>query len=115
MFPLEERIVNLADPGGYRYLRVSIVLEFLPETAEFYHLPPEKRQEEEKRFKQELMRQKPVIDDIVTYVLSSKTFAEVFTVEGKEQLKEELMEKLNASLGEGKYVGAVYFTDFVIQ
>ncbi|MCD6290010.1 MAG: flagellar basal body-associated FliL family protein [Anaerolineae bacterium] len=115
MFPLKERVVNLADPGGYRYLRVSIVLEFLPKSAEFYRLPSEKRKKEEDQFKQELMRQKPVIDDIVTYVLSSKTFADVFTIEGKERLKKELMEKLNASLGEGKYVGAVYFTDFVIQ
>ncbi|NOZ28603.1 MAG: hypothetical protein GXP39_11200 [Chloroflexi bacterium] len=115
MFPLGERLVNLADPGGYRYLRISIVLEFLPESAEFYHLPPEKRREEEELFKEELTRQKPVIDDVITYVLSSKTFAEVFTVEGKEELKKEIMEKLNESLGSGKYVGAVYFTDFVVQ
>ncbi len=115
LFPLGERVVNLADPGGYRYLRVSITLEFLPESAEFYRLPPDKRVAEEERFKEELARQKPIIDDLVISILSSKTFAEIFSLEGKQQLKEELMEQLNASLGEGKYVGAVYFTDFVVQ
>ncbi|MCS7220749.1 MAG: flagellar basal body-associated FliL family protein [Anaerolineae bacterium] len=115
LFSLGERVVNLADPGGYRYLRVSITLEFLPESAEFYRLPPEKRMAEETHFKEELMRQKPIIDDLVISILSSKTFAEIFSLEGKQQLKEELMEQLNASLGDGKYVGAVYFTDFVVQ
>jgi flagellar FliL protein len=115
LFPLGERVVNLADPGGYRYLRISIILEFLPESVEFYRLPPEKRTAEEERLKEELTRQKPIMDDLVISILSSKTFAEIFSLEGKQQLKEELMEQLNAHLGEGKYVGAVYFTDFVVQ
>lgn len=115
LFSLGERVVNLADPGGYRYLRVSITLEFLPESAEFYRLPPEKRMAEEERLREELMRQKPIIDDLVISILSSKTFAEIFSLEGKQRLKEELMEQLNASLGDGKYIGAVYFTDFVVQ
>jgi len=115
MFSLGERVVNLADPGGYRYLRVSITLEFLPESAEFYRLPPETRKGVEALFVEDLARQKPIIDDIVISILSSKTFAEVFTLEGKQQLKEELIQQLNASLGDRKYVGAVYFTDFVVQ
>ena len=115
MFPLGQRIVNLADPGGYRYLRVDITLEFLPESVEFYRLPPEQREEEEAKIKEDLMKQKPVIDDVVISVLSSKTFAEVFTLEGKQQLKEELKEKLNEALAGEHYVGAVYFTDFVVQ
>ena len=69
LFPLGERIVNLADPGGYRYLRISITLEFLPESAEFYRLPAEKRKEEETVFLEDVTRQKPVIDDLVISVL----------------------------------------------
>jgi flagellar FliL protein len=115
LFPLGERIVNLADPGGYRYLRIAITLEFLPESAEFYKLPPAERAAREEEFQAEVTRQKPLIDDLVISILSSKTFADIFTLEGKEQLKAELIEKLNATLGDKKYVGAVYFTDFVVQ
>ncbi|GAB4558627.1 MAG: hypothetical protein Kow0047_03920 [Anaerolineae bacterium] len=115
MFPLGERIVNLADPGGYRYLRTSIVLEFLPESAEFYRLPAEERSVVEEEFKAKLTRQKAVIDDTVISILSSKTFEDIFTMEGKERLKQEIMDTLNQRLGEGKYIGAVYFTDFVVQ
>src|SRR5437762_1372056 len=33
-FVIKDRIVNLADPGGRRYLRFSVTIQFAPETTE---------------------------------------------------------------------------------
>lgn len=58
----------------------------------------------------------PMIRDAVIKVLSSKKAADVLTVEGKEQIKEELIESMNEATGleEGPIV-AVYFSDFIVQ
>lgn len=58
----------------------------------------------------------PIIRDAIIHVLSSKKAAEVLSLEGKEQLKEELVEALNEASGleEGPVV-AVYFNDFIVQ
>lgn len=63
-----------------------------------------------------LAEREPMIKDAVIRVLSSKKTAEVLTVDGKDQLKEELIEAINAATGleEGPVV-AVYFTEFIIQ
>lgn len=109
-----QRIVNLADPGGYRFLRISIVLEFLPSSPNYYTLNPERQATFDENFRAELDRQRPVIDNVITDVLTSKTFDEIFTVQGKEQLRIELQENLNRQL-RNRYVQRVLITDFVIQ
>ncbi|RME66336.1 MAG: hypothetical protein D6790_00315 [Caldilineae bacterium] len=109
-----QRIVNLADPGGYRYLRIQVVLEFLPDNADYYSLEGEKLTAEQERIRAEIDRQRPLIDDVITNVLTSKTFDEVFTVEGKAQLRQELKEELNRTL-RNRHVENVLITDFVVQ
>ena len=58
----------------------------------------------------------PMIKDAIIKVLSSKTPAEVLTVAGKEQLKEELIEAMNEATGldEGPIVN-IYFREFIVQ
>lgn len=58
----------------------------------------------------------PMIRDAVLHVLSSKKAEEVLSPEGKEQLKEELIEAINEATGldEGPVV-QVYFLEFLIQ
>ena len=109
-----QRIVNLADPGGFRFLRTAIVLEFLPASPEYYNLEGEKRTALEDEFIAQLDRQRPVIDNVITDVLTSRSFDEVFTVEGKSGLREELREQLNKNL-RNRHVVRVLITDFVIQ
>lgn len=109
-----QRIVNLADPGGYRFLRISIVLDFLPDSPEFYTLEGEKRTVAEETFLADVKRQRPLIDNTVTNVLTSRTFEDIFTVEGKNRLREELQKELNEHL-RNRYVQRVLITDFVIQ
>ncbi len=56
------------------------------------------------------------IRDVIIRILSSKTAAEVLTQEGKERLKEELVEGINEASGmEEPPVTSVFFTDFIVQ
>ncbi|MCB0155645.1 MAG: flagellar basal body-associated FliL family protein [Anaerolineae bacterium] len=114
MYELDTKVVNLAEPGGLRYLQTSVVLELWPLTDNFSMLEGEERLAAGDLFKETIDRRRPVIDDIVTTHLSSKTFNEIATVEGKQALKEELIVAINENLG---YQGVmnIYFTDFIVQ
>ena len=88
-------LVNLADPGQLRYLKVTLHVE-TPLAGEEY----------EKRL--------PQLRDSVLSILSSKYFKDILTSEGKNVLREEIKEKMNQLLVETK-VRNIYFTEFVIQ
>jgi flagellar basal body-associated protein FliL len=56
------------------------------------------------------------IKDTLLRVLSSKKAEDVLTAEGKERLKEELIEGLNEAVAlEEPPLTGVYFTEFIIQ
>ena len=58
----------------------------------------------------------PMMRDAIIRTLSSKTADEVLTPEGKEQLKDELMEVINESLDvEEEVVTGLYFSEFILQ
>ncbi len=56
----------------------------------------------------------PVMDDVVITLLSTKTFEELYTAEGKERLRLELMQAISNRLPEFHLL-SVYFTEFVVQ
>jgi len=56
----------------------------------------------------------PQIRDLLLTLLSSKTFDEVRTAEGKQQLREEIIARVNQVL-DRDVVKAVYFTEFIVQ
>ncbi len=114
LLPVGTKVINLADPGGYRYLKTSIVLEFEPEDPKFTSLKGEARLKKEEEMVKELKSRTAVYEDIITTLLSSKTFEEVFTIQGKEHLKAEIKERINTRLGREEVL-EVYFTEFVIQ
>ena len=98
MYPLDQFIINLlASGGGKRYLKTSIALEL--SIAEM---------------QVELDNKRNVSRDTVITILSSKTFEEVQTAKGKQKLKEELMERLNEFLVDGRIMN-IFFTEFVVQ
>lgn len=63
-----------------------------------------------------MMSRYPIIRDAVIRILSSKTAPDLLTLDGKDSLKEELVEAINTAIGldEGPVV-AVYFVEFMIQ
>jgi flagellar FliL protein len=94
---LETFIVNLADKGGKRYLRVSMDLELEKEdTVKVV----------EKRL--------PKIRDAILMILPTKKYEDIGTVEGKSALRNEILTKIN-ELMKSEEIKNIYFTEFVVQ
>lgn len=94
-------VVNLADPGGVRYLRVGLSLVIAGTEAEAKHLEESKVQ---------LLR----IRSAVLELLSQQISEQVVTPEGKAALKHAIQEQASAVL-EPVEVTDVLFTEFVVQ
>lgn len=116
------KIVNLADPGGRRYLKATIVLEVaappevLAATAQAGKDGGEGGSPNAAltAFNDEINKRIPMINDTLTTLLSSKTFESIYTVEGKEALRLEILTEIDKRLPD-LHVIAVYFTEFVVQ
>jgi flagellar FliL protein len=97
LVPFDSFIANLADDDANRYLKATFQIEFLGAA------PPE-----------DLNENLPQIRDLLLTLLTSKTFQEVRTPEGKQELREEIIARVNQVL-ERDAVKAVYFTEFIVQ
>ncbi len=97
MFHLEPFIVNLAKSGGNRFLKVTVSLEVSS---------PKVRLGLKKNIQK--------VTDSILLLLSTKTFKDVYSVQGKFTLKGEITTRVNQFLTEGQVKGA-YFTEFIIQ
>ena len=95
-YELDPFIVNLAGDVN-RYLKVVVVLQLSDATVA-----------------EEIANRVPQIKDTIITLLSSKTPEEVLTVQGKYDLKVEMIKRINAILTTG-IVRKLYFVEFVIQ
>jgi len=114
LFDVGTKVINLADPGGRRYLKVGIVLEFAPHDTAWYSMANERRAELQALFETEMGSKQPVIEDLVISIISSKSFEQVYTLEGKEGLRQEIINRINQLLPT-QLVMYVYFNEFVVQ
>ncbi|MCK4690774.1 MAG: flagellar basal body-associated FliL family protein [Desulfuromonadales bacterium] len=97
MVSIDTFIVNIIDDEESRYLKASITIEVnTPETA------------------MEVSERMPQIKDAILLLVGNKTFSELQDLQGKIQLRAELINRLNSILLNGK-VKRIYFTDFVVQ
>ncbi len=96
-FEMDTLIVNLADPGGKRFLKATIKLRMSSPSVV-----------EECKSRNYQMR------DLVLTLLSSKECEEVMSPEDKLVLKKQIMETLNRMLQKGQALD-VYFTEFLVQ
>jgi flagellar FliL protein len=94
---LEPFVVNLSDPMGRRYLKVTMDVEVVDAAVAT-----------------ELGAAMPKVKDTLLLLLSSKTFAEISSLDKKIELKNEIVDRLNLIIGKSK-VRNVYFTEFVVQ
>jgi len=120
MVDMSTKIINLADTTGRRYIRLTVVLEFVPNPP-IVIATEEKTSEEattvidpNTTFLSEIETRMPLMDDIVITLLSTKTYENLYTADGKESLRKEIMEAINERLPE-YHVISVYFTEFVVQ
>ncbi len=91
-------IVNLADAEQARYLRLTVSVGIGDEGGE------------EKPDSLFLTR----VKNAMLSVLTTKTSNDVLTVEGKQKLRQELLQAAQAASEEPK-VEAIYITDFIVQ
>ena len=66
-------------------------------------------------FAAEMSPYSAVIDDALVTTLSSKASADLLKPDGKDQLKNDLMNNVNHALRDEEKVVNVYFTSFIIQ
>jgi flagellar FliL protein len=97
MVNLDPFVVNLADPIGRRYLKTTMDVEVVDAAAAAA-----------------LSANMPRIKDTILLLLSSKTFADIDSLDKKLELKDEIVERMNLIVGQGKIIN-LYFTEFVIQ
>lgn len=90
-------IVNLADQGVQRYLKVQIAVEL-----------------DNPKLEEEVKKREPQIKDIIISVLSSKTVSDVNNPQGKIALKQEIIKRANMVLTEGE-ITDLFFSEFIVQ
>ncbi len=96
---LEEFVVNLKPNDNKRFLKANMSLMF------------EGKGKDKAEF---LEANIDLIRDEVIAILREKTAEDFLEVENTKALKEEIVEKLNESLG-ARVIEDVYFTDLVVQ
>lgn len=96
VLPLPPITVNLADPGGRRYLKLGMEVEVNSDVAS------------------QLKENNARIRDAIIMLLAGKTYGEVSSPDGKVLLKAEIAARLNQILGAQRVV-RVYLTDFVVE
>jgi flagellar FliL protein len=97
MFTQDPFIVNIYDGQDLRYLKVRMDLELTGADA-----------------KNELTARQSQLRDAVLAILTTKTLQDVQNLQGKNQLKTEILAALSKIVAPGK-VKQIYFTDFVVQ
>lgn len=98
----ENKIMTLADSDELHYLKASLTLEM--EYKDKSKMPSEGAEDPETA--------KAL--DVINTVCSGKTLSDLLAKEGKDKLKDEIIEKLNQKL-ENSQVHDVYLTDFALQ
>jgi len=97
VFALEPFIVNIYDGQELRYLKVKVEMEMANPAI-----------------KPELDGRLAAMRDAILVVLTSKTLQDIQDIQGKNQLREEILTAISKIVAQGK-VTKIYFTDFVIQ
>ncbi len=97
MYKMEPFLVNLADPGQLRYLKITLHVE-----------------SNQEKISEEYEKRVPQIRDAILIILSGKCYKDIMNSEGKTVLREEIKGKLNQLLTSFK-VQNIYFTEFVVQ
>ena len=100
---IEDQIYNLGEPN--RYLKATILLEMNSDNKSDKQLAG---------LNEEVKKRESQIRDIVIRVISGKTYREVNSPQGKEQLKDELRTRINEVLARGE-IKRIMFTSFAVQ
>ena len=97
MIDIDEFIVNIISADSNHYVKASLTLELSTEQS-----------------LEEIQKRMPQTRDAILLLLGNKTYEELQDLQGKNQLKAELINRINSFLQTGK-VTSIYYTNFVVQ
>lgn len=97
IYSLQPFIVNLADEGGKRFIRITMDLEL-----------------QNNALTEEMAQRLPQIRDSILMILPTRRVVDIQSTEGKVTLRDEILKTVNGLLKSGS-VANIYFTEFVIQ
>ncbi|MCL5045845.1 MAG: flagellar basal body-associated FliL family protein [Actinobacteria bacterium] len=96
-FDAGEYITNLADPGGRKIIRIKIELEMAGA-----------------KDVEEMGKNGSAVRDQILRILRSKTVGDLAGEEGMEDLKREIINRLNVKVANGKVID-LHFPEFAVQ
>ncbi|MCS7278858.1 MAG: flagellar basal body-associated FliL family protein [Thermodesulfobacteriaceae bacterium] len=98
LIDLDPIVVNLLDPTGKRYLQIRLSLEV-----------------GDKKIEEIVKKKDSKIKDVIISYLSGKTVEDVLKPTAKEEIKRELLQKINhTALGEDLVLN-LYITQYIIE
>lgn len=115
MIDTGSQIINLTDPSGkQKLIRITVVIEFSPTDPTYFEMAEEEKSAYLSTFSSEIDTRLPIIKDVIISQISSKSFEELYTAEGKEALRAELTTKIMERLPHYPIL-SIYFTEFVVD
>lgn len=97
LLKMEDFVVNIMHKDATRFLKIGITLEA-----------------KDKESGEHIKRRMPQITDAVLLLVGNKNFDQIKDLQGKLQLKADLISHLNSLLGSDR-LNDIFFTDFVVQ
>jgi flagellar protein FliL len=97
LLKMEDFVVNIMQTDTTRFLKMGITLET-------------KNKESSDRIKNRM----PQITDAVLLLVGNKQFDQIKDLQGKLQLKADLLAQINSLIGKDEVID-IFFTDFVVQ
>ncbi len=94
---MDDFVVNITHKDTTRFLKVGITLEA-----------------KDKAGSEAIKKRMPQITDAVLLLLGNKQYGEIKDLQGKMQLKSDLLARVQELAGQGE-ITHLYFTDFVVQ
>ena len=94
-------LVNLADPGGSNFMRLTPVLEY-------------EQNKKNKKMSEELNKNKAALQDCIIRVIRKKKLTDVQPPESIDKVGQEIKSEVNKNLQEGE-IYRVYFSEYLTQ
>ena len=94
-------LVNLADPGGSNFMRLTPVLEY-------------EQNKKNKKLGEELNKNKAALQDCIIRVIRKKKLTDVQPPDSIDKVAAEIKDEVNKNLREGE-IYRVYFSEYLTQ
>lgn len=115
MVELGEFIVNLGNVSERRFLRTAMTAAFTTSDKRYVEGNENRKAAWLTDLRAELKSKEPVFKDVIVTGLSRKTAEQLGSPRGKEEMKAELITRLNQYLSPETHIQDIYLTEFIIQ